>query len=223
MARLVSCGVSPTKSPRLRPRPLPSSHTPEVCVWRGGALPRRCPAAGTPCSKDCASQKEGTPKGRGPGARGFGEQGGPWAVASRSVFVHTAYKPSASLERTHSGSQEGTRVDGPRPSPSLIPKYFPPSRSSEERKIPSAAGPAPPPPQSPPLANGPDSSQELGGWAAANPTCGADAGPPRPSPRRDQTACPGWGAGHRQVGGPGAYPRVEGGAGRGEGGLNHLV
>lgn len=165
----------------------------------------------------------GDPKGRGPGARGFGEQGGPWAVASRSVFVHTAYKPSASLERTHSGSQEGTRVDGPRPSPSLIPKYFPPSRSSEERKIPSAAGPAPPPPQSPPLANGPDSSQELGGWAAANPTCGADAGPPRPSPRRDQTACPGWGAGHRQVGGPGAYPRVEGGAGRGEGGLNHLV
>lgn len=77
LARLVSCGVSPTKSPRLQPRPLPSSHTPEVCVWRGGALLRRCPGAGTPCTKDCDSQSHReTQRDRSPGAGGFGKQGG---------------------------------------------------------------------------------------------------------------------------------------------------
>lgn len=94
--------------------------------------------------------------------------------------------------------QEGTKAEALRPSPSLIPKYFPLSRNSEDRKIPRAAGSAQPRPRPRPSHQRSlmaQTLQEPGGWAGANPTCGADACPPRPSPRRDQTTRPGWGQG----------------------------
>lgn len=68
----------PYKEPKAAAKATPIlTHTPEVCVWCGGALPRRCPGAGTPCTKDCDSQPhKGTQGDRSPGARGLGEQGG---------------------------------------------------------------------------------------------------------------------------------------------------
>lgn len=111
-------------APILTPRP----------VWRGGALPRRCPGAGTPWT----TQEEGTQRGRGPGAGGRGEQGGSGLRHPGRVCTHGPRH----LCRTHSGPREGPRAGALRPSPRWILKYFPPSRRARIGKY---RGPQAPP------------------------------------------------------------------------------
>lgn len=107
--------------------------------------------------------------------------------------------------------EKETRAEALRPSPSLIPKYFPPSRSSEDRKIPRAAGPAPPRPrpshQRSLMAQTLPGARRLG-WG--QPDLRRRCLPSTPVPTQGPDSRPGRGAGHRQVGGLCAYPRVEG-------------
>lgn len=117
-------------------------------VWRGGALPRRCPGAGIPCTKDCDSQSH-----RGPNGtevlelEGLGNRAGALGCGILvRINTHSLQAFGTPVGPTVE-PQEGTRAEALRPSPSLIPKYFPLSRSSEDRKIPRAAGSAQPRPR----------------------------------------------------------------------------
>lgn len=230
LAKLVSCGVSPTKSPRLRPRPLPSSHTRGLCLaWRGITMQ---------VSRSWDSLYQGlclSHRRRDPNApRSWRWSLGTGLAAGRGtpvcVSVHTAYRLLPSLEGPQwipRRNQNRSPPAVPQPDPQILSTLTERQRSENTKGC--RPRPAPPPSRSPALANGPDSSQELGGWAGASPTCGADACPPRPSPRpsprRHQTARPGrgMGIGAWASGWARCLPGSGGGAGRGEGGLNHSV
>ena len=156
-----------------------------------GALPCRCPGAGTPVTKGVPLRLMGDGCPGRAKSLAAGGVGGRWAPgpeeqsrpqATRMYVCMPEYRAwrhetqagrlTVTTPQPHAPRMNQGRLPPgapPPPPPSLVPKYFPPSRSSWDRKIPRAAGPALPATARPPSLSltlclmGLDSPQRLPG------------------------------------------------------------
>lgn len=200
LARLVSCGVSPTRSPRLRPRPLPSSH-------RGlSGVEGHCHAGVREPGHPGPHRRRG-PRGAGVLALEAAGSRAALGCGTPAVSAHTARGISAG-PTVDPGKDPGQGPCG-RPRAGSSNTFHPRGERGSENTEGRRPRPAPPPPRSPALANGPDSPRSsAAGPGPSRPAAQMPALRARPHAGTDYPL--GLGAGHERVGGPGACPGVEG-------------